>query len=155
MKALVLEADKQLRYVEDRPVPPAPDERPAVLVRIAACGRTGTGTAGSILVLRIFYQFPVFLGPLGLNLAHAVGLAHELALADVRRERDGVRISHGVALALVVAAVHGVRHGQQLRHGGDGDVRRGLGHLEHPLRQLRQPDGHVPQRALRRGRGVQ
>jgi L-iditol 2-dehydrogenase/galactitol-1-phosphate 5-dehydrogenase len=42
MKALVLEADKQLRYVEDRPVPPAPDERPAALVRIAACGVCGS-----------------------------------------------------------------------------------------------------------------
>ncbi len=42
MKALVLEADKQLTYVEDRPVPEAPDERPAALVRVAACGICGS-----------------------------------------------------------------------------------------------------------------
>lgn len=42
MKALVLEADKKLVYTEDRPVPPAPDERPAALVRVAACGVCGS-----------------------------------------------------------------------------------------------------------------
>ena len=42
MNALVLEADKQLRYVEDHPVPPAPDERPTALVRVAACGICGS-----------------------------------------------------------------------------------------------------------------
>jgi Flp pilus assembly protein TadG len=35
-----------------------------------------TGTAGSILVLRVLYQFPVFLGPLGLNLANLPGSKH-------------------------------------------------------------------------------
>jgi len=42
MKALVLEADKHLRYVENRLVPPVPDERPTALVRIAACGICGS-----------------------------------------------------------------------------------------------------------------
>ncbi|WOO42746.1 galactitol-1-phosphate 5-dehydrogenase [Rubellicoccus peritrichatus] len=42
MKALVLEADKQLKYVEDRPIPDAPDERPTALVRVAACGICGS-----------------------------------------------------------------------------------------------------------------
>lgn len=42
MNALVLEADQTLRYVEDRPLPPAPDERPAALVRVAACGICGS-----------------------------------------------------------------------------------------------------------------
>jgi len=42
MNALVLEADKQLRYVEGYPVPPAPDARPSALVRVAACGICGS-----------------------------------------------------------------------------------------------------------------
>ncbi|MEI8341323.1 MAG: galactitol-1-phosphate 5-dehydrogenase [Verrucomicrobiota bacterium] len=42
MKALVLEADKTLRYVEDRAIPAAPDERPSALVRVAACGICGS-----------------------------------------------------------------------------------------------------------------
>ncbi len=42
MKALVLEADKQLRYVDNHAIPSAPDDRPAALVRIAACGICGS-----------------------------------------------------------------------------------------------------------------
>jgi Flp pilus assembly protein TadG len=42
-----------------------------------------TGAAGSILVLRIFYQFPVFLGPLGLNLANLPGSKHLMVATSV------------------------------------------------------------------------
>jgi len=42
MKALVLEADKKLVFTENHPVPAAPDERPAALVKIAACGICGS-----------------------------------------------------------------------------------------------------------------
>jgi L-iditol 2-dehydrogenase/galactitol-1-phosphate 5-dehydrogenase len=42
MKALVLQAKGELIYREDYPVPPAPDERPAALVRIAGCGICGS-----------------------------------------------------------------------------------------------------------------
>jgi Flp pilus assembly protein TadG len=42
-----------------------------------------TGTAGSILVLRVFYQFPVFLGPLGLNLANLPNGTHLLMASSV------------------------------------------------------------------------
>lgn len=42
MKALVLEADKQLKYTETHSIPPAPDERPTALVKVAACGICGS-----------------------------------------------------------------------------------------------------------------
>lgn len=42
MKALVLEADKLLTYKEDYPLPTAPDERAAALVKVAACGICGS-----------------------------------------------------------------------------------------------------------------
>lgn len=42
MKALVLESNRHLVYREDHPLPEAPDERPAALVRVAACGICGS-----------------------------------------------------------------------------------------------------------------
>ncbi|WP_309386400.1 galactitol-1-phosphate 5-dehydrogenase [Cerasicoccus frondis] len=42
MKALVLEADKQLNYTETHPMPEAPDARPAALIKVAACGICGS-----------------------------------------------------------------------------------------------------------------
>lgn len=42
-----------------------------------------TGTAGNILVLRVFYQFPVVLGPLGLNLANLPNGTHLLMGSSV------------------------------------------------------------------------
>ncbi len=42
MRALVLEEDKKLVYREDYPMPVAPDERPAALVKVAACGICGS-----------------------------------------------------------------------------------------------------------------
>ncbi|MDP0497659.1 MAG: galactitol-1-phosphate 5-dehydrogenase [Verrucomicrobiota bacterium JB024] len=42
MKALVLEADRQLVYTENHPMPTAPDERPTALIKIAACGICGS-----------------------------------------------------------------------------------------------------------------
>lgn len=45
MKALVLEANQQLRYTESHPMPTAPDDRPAALIRIAACGICGSDIA--------------------------------------------------------------------------------------------------------------
>ncbi|WP_309396469.1 galactitol-1-phosphate 5-dehydrogenase [Cerasicoccus maritimus] len=42
MKALVLEANQQLTYTEQHPLPEAPDERPTALVKIAACGICGS-----------------------------------------------------------------------------------------------------------------
>lgn len=42
MKALVLQANQQLVYREDYPVPAAPDSRPAALIRVAACGICGS-----------------------------------------------------------------------------------------------------------------
>ncbi len=60
MKALVLQADRQLVYTENHPIPPAPDERPAALVRIAACGICGSdiprGFAGKA------YHYPLVMG---------------------------------------------------------------------------------------------
>ena len=60
MKALVLHADKDLRYTTEFPIPPAPDERPAALVRVAACGICGSdiprGFAGKA------YHYPLVMG---------------------------------------------------------------------------------------------
>lgn len=42
MKALVLEADKQLKYTESHPIPSAPDARASALVKVAACGICGS-----------------------------------------------------------------------------------------------------------------
>jgi len=42
MKALVLEADQQIVYTEDHPLPSAPDDRPAALIKVAACGICGS-----------------------------------------------------------------------------------------------------------------
>ncbi|MFW6217890.1 MAG: galactitol-1-phosphate 5-dehydrogenase [Verrucomicrobiota bacterium] len=42
MKALVLQADRQLVYTENHPLPSAPDERPATLIKVAACGICGS-----------------------------------------------------------------------------------------------------------------
>jgi L-iditol 2-dehydrogenase len=42
MNALVLEADKRLTYVTGRAIPQAPGERPAALIRVAACGICGS-----------------------------------------------------------------------------------------------------------------
>jgi len=60
MKALVLEADRTLRYVEDHPPPDAPDGRPAALIRIAACGICGSdiprGFGGKA------YHYPLVMG---------------------------------------------------------------------------------------------
>lgn len=60
MKALVLEADRQLRYTEDHPAPSRPDDQPAALVRVAACGICGSdiprGFAGKA------YHYPLVMG---------------------------------------------------------------------------------------------
>lgn len=42
MKALVLEENQKLVYTENHPEPNAPDERPAALVKVAACGICGS-----------------------------------------------------------------------------------------------------------------
>ncbi len=42
MRALVLQANQKLVYRDDFPIPQAPDERPAALVRVAACGICGS-----------------------------------------------------------------------------------------------------------------
>ena len=42
-----------------------------------------TGGAGSILVLRVMYQFPIYLGPLALNLANLPNGAHLLMTTSV------------------------------------------------------------------------
>lgn len=42
MKALVLESDRNLNYVENYPIPDAPDNRPSALVRVEACGICGS-----------------------------------------------------------------------------------------------------------------
>ena len=60
MKALVLEADKILRYVEDHPMPPAPDERPAALIRVAACGICGSDISRGFAGKAYFY--PLVMG---------------------------------------------------------------------------------------------
>ena len=60
MKALVLQANQQLIYREDYPVSAAPDDRPAALVRIAACGICGSD------IPRAFggkaYHYPLVMG---------------------------------------------------------------------------------------------
>ena len=59
MKALVLEADKKLTYVTDRPIPEGPQEN-CVLVRISACGICGSdlprGFGGKA------YHYPLVMG---------------------------------------------------------------------------------------------
>ncbi len=60
MKALVLEAPGRLVFQTDRPIPPAPDDRPAALIRIAACGICGSD------IPRAFsgkaYHYPLVMG---------------------------------------------------------------------------------------------
>ena len=60
MKALVLQANQALSYREDFPLPAAPDERPAALIRVAACGICGSD------IPRAFrgkaYHYPLVMG---------------------------------------------------------------------------------------------
>ncbi len=60
MNALVLESQGRLVYHADRPIPPAPDERPAALLRVAACGVCGSD------IPRAFsgkaYHYPLVMG---------------------------------------------------------------------------------------------
>lgn len=60
MRALVLQADKDLIYTENHPIPDAPDDRPAALIRVAACGICGSD------ILRGFggkaYFYPLVMG---------------------------------------------------------------------------------------------
>jgi L-iditol 2-dehydrogenase/galactitol-1-phosphate 5-dehydrogenase len=59
MKALVLEADKKLRFVKDQPIPDGPEENCA-LIRVAACGICGSdiprGFGGKA------YHYPLVMG---------------------------------------------------------------------------------------------
>ncbi len=60
MKALVLEADGRLVYRSDYPVPDAPDDRPTVLVRIAACGVCGSDMPRAFAGKA--YRYPLIMG---------------------------------------------------------------------------------------------
>lgn len=60
MNALVLEAQGRLVFQKDRPIPLPPDDRPAALIRIAACGICGSD------IPRAFagkaYHYPLVMG---------------------------------------------------------------------------------------------
>jgi L-iditol 2-dehydrogenase/galactitol-1-phosphate 5-dehydrogenase len=60
MKALVLEADGQLVFRDDYPVPAAPDARPAALIRVAACGVCGSDIPRAFSGKAYFY--PLVMG---------------------------------------------------------------------------------------------
>jgi L-iditol 2-dehydrogenase/galactitol-1-phosphate 5-dehydrogenase len=60
MKALVLQANQQLVFRENYPVPAAPDQRPAALIRIAACGICGSDLPRAFAAKA--YQYPLVMG---------------------------------------------------------------------------------------------